>query len=83
MKQANYMQREKRTKKGNRQKKKKLILTTRTTQNQLDKIITGSKSTWIEFKKQNKMTYQVFPQIPIIVKPSTLMQNVTSRFNRI
>ena len=42
-----------------------------------------SKSTWIEFKKQDKITYQVSPCIPIIVKPSTLMQNVMSRFDGI
>jgi len=50
---------------------------------QLSNCIIKCKSAAIKLKEENEVTQWISSWIPIVVKPLTLIENVTSGFNRI
>ena len=60
---------------------KSWTIVTRTSQ--LSNCIVKYKNAAIKLKKENEVTQQISSQIPIVVKPLILIENVMSGFNRI
>jgi len=68
----------KETKTKTRRKAKNQKLSKRSTLRYLSNGVSKSKHIRVEFKKQDKVAYQVSSQIPVFIKPPTLIKDMSS-----
>ena len=67
-----------RKKKGRKEKEKKIKLAMRSTFASRVRIVYESKSVRISLQKHNKMTKRISSRIPIAIKSSAIMENMSS-----